>query len=297
MKIFADWGTSNLRAWLVNDAGEVVRRYSSDKGLLAAAGLGFKTVFDEAVHALEAEPDTPALIFGMAGSQKGWAQVPYTPTPADAQAIASSTRPVPDRPNTRIVGGVSHQLTADRPEVMRGEEVQALGALALQPDTRWLCMPGTHTKWVRIDQGNIAWFATFMTGELFAWLTRDSIIATQIEGAGFDHAGFDAGLSLAHEGGALTSALFQLRTRYLAGSIKPEQVRSAASGLLIGHELSSVREQIDGPVAIVASPPLAEPYRVACERVGVDSLALDPERCAVSGLLCLLPLINDGQTA
>ena len=297
MKIFADWGTSNLRAWRVDASGRVFRRHTSAMGLRAAAPRGFAAVFDEVVRELGADLETPALIFGMAGSQKGWLEVPYTPTPADAAAIASRAMRIPDRPHARIIGGVCAGFGAGRPEVMRGEEVQAIGVCQSHPDARWLCLPGTHTKWVRVDGGAITRFTTFMTGELFDWVTNQSIISTQIEGEGFDPEGFEAGCALAHEQGAFTSALFQLRTRYLAGSINAEQVRSVASGLLIGHELASVRSQVTGTVTICAAPQLAEPYRIACAWVGLESQIIDPERSAIAGLLTLSSLIADGTDA
>lgn len=295
MKIFADWGTSNLRAWLVNDAGEVVNRHASDQGLLNAAQSGFTSVFSGVVEQLGAASDTPALLFGMVGSQKGWLEVPYTPTPADAAGIARSAQKVPAREKTWIIGGVSDQFDGHRPEVMRGEEVQTLGVLGLHPEAEWVCLPGTHTKWVQTSGASIIGFSTFMTGELFQWVTRQSIISTQISGDTFDQAGFLAGLDLAQEHGAFTNALFQLRTRYLAGSIGSHQVRSAASGLLIGHELSASRVPVGSPVMICGSSAMAGLYQTALERKGLDCVILDPEVCAITGLFNLMRMIDDGE--
>lgn len=291
MKLFVDWGTSNLRAWRVDDAGQVVARHASDQGLLVAAKAGFEGVFDRVVEALGATGTTPALLFGMVGSQKGWLEVPYAPAPASAAEIAGSALQVPNRPNTWIIGGVADQFAGDRPEVMRGEEVQCLGVMSGHPEVDRVCLPGTHTKWVSVADQRIGSFSTYMTGELFSWVTHHSILATQIEGDGFDQDGFERGLDLSSEPGALTSALFQLRTRCLAGSLQPKQVRSAASGLLIGHELASAGPAVDSKIAICASPALAGSYRVACEHFGIDCIEVDPERAAIDGLLTLSPLL------
>ena len=292
MKVFADWGTTNLRAWLVDQDGQVVGRHASDQGLLAAAKAGFEAVFDSVVEALGADPAVPALLFGMVGSQKGWLEVPYAPAPADAASIAGSAMPVSGRPHTWIIGGVCDQFEGQRPEVMRGEEVQCLGVASEHPEIEWVCLPGTHTKWVRIVDGSIRSFSTYMTGELFGWVTEHSIIATQIEGDGFDREGFSHGLELAAEPGALSQLMFQLRTRYLAGAIKPGQVRTAASGLLIGQEIASVSPAIDSTIAICASPALAGSYRAACEHNGIHCTEVDPERAAIAGLLTLSPLLS-----
>ena len=60
---------------------------------------------------------------------------------------------------------------------MRGEETQILGALHLEPTlasrpSSLLCLPGTHTKWVLLDEGTVQEFLTATTGELFALLVR-----------------------------------------------------------------------------------------------------------------------------
>ena len=70
---------------------------------------------------------------------------------------------------TGIVPGVSQAACAGA-DVMRGEEVQALGAVAagLVPRDGRTCHPGTHTKWVRIEDGQVATFTTTVTGELYA---------------------------------------------------------------------------------------------------------------------------------
>lgn len=292
MKIVADWGTSNLRAWLVDDQGGVIARHASAMGLRAASDAGFDSVLDRVIDELGAGRDTPALLLGMVGSQKGWLESPYTPTPAGPGGVAASAMPVPGRANAWIVGGVCHDFNGERPEVMRGEEVQVLGVLAEQPQARWVCLPGTHTKWVEVGDGAIRSFTTFMTGELFAWVTEQSLISTQIDARAFDPEGFLLGCDLAVEPGPFSSALFQLRTRYLSGALPPGRVCSCASGFLIGHEIASLHKHVDGPVWVCGAAELGEPYRLACERFGLECRFIDPERAAIDGLLALSPLID-----
>ena len=291
MKVLADWGTTNLRGWLVDDQGAVIARYQSDMGLLKSVEVGFGQVFTQLVQSLGAEANTPALISGMAGSSIGWHEVPYTPTPADAQAIAATALPIPDRDNTWIIGGVSHQGD-NGPEVMRGEEVQALGVLEQHPEARWLCLPGTHTKWLRLENGSIRSFTTYMTGELYSWVTQHSLIATQIQGDGFDADAFALGRQIARQHTALSSAVFQLRTRFLAGELRADQVASAASGLLIQHELAVATQSLDGPVYLCGAKEVADPYTHALQQDGIESHAIAPEQATIAGPLLVLSRIE-----
>ena len=291
MSVLADWGTTNLRGWLVDDQGVVVSRYQSEMGLRKSVEIGFGKVFAQLVQSLGAQAGTPALISGMAGSSIGWHEVPYTPTPADARTIAATALPIPDRPNTWIIGGVNH-LGETGPEVMRGEEVQALGVLQRHPEARWLCLPGTHTKWVRLQSGSIQSFTTYMTGELYRWVTQHSLIATQIQGDAFDADAFALGRQVAQQHNALTSAIFQLRTRFLAGELRADQVASAASGVLIQHELAAVTRSIDGPFYLCGADTIAKPYTHALQHDGIESIIVEPEQATIAGLHVVQNLIE-----
>ena len=276
MKILADWGTTNLRAWLVDDEGRVVRRHESAMGIKAARQVGFASVFDGVVEALDAGPQVNAIISGMASSKGGWQEVPYATTPADASAIAAQAQPVEGRQNTWLIGGVCSAPGSPYPEVMRGEEVQALGILQQHPDASRLCLPGTHSKWITASEGVIREFQSFMTGELFAWLTQDSLIATQITSTAFDASAFGMGLDLAAESLPLTRAMFQLRTRFLDGQINSDQVHAMASGLLIGSEIASVAEQ-EQSVYLAAAGSIQTSYQAAFTRFGIQCVTDDPE--------------------
>ena len=83
----------------------------------------------------------------MIGSSRGWVDVPYVQAPARLVDIADQlARPMP---GVSIVPGVMF-ADAVRPDIMRGEEVQLFGALALgQASSGLFCHPGAHTKWIR----------------------------------------------------------------------------------------------------------------------------------------------------
>ena len=79
------------------------------------------------------------------------------------------------------------------PDVIRGEETQIFGALGNGSDNGQFILPGTHSKWALVENGQIVWFTTFMTGELFAVLCNHSILGSLMEEGEYDDAAFFKG--------------------------------------------------------------------------------------------------------
>ena len=76
--------------------------------------------------------------------------------PADAAALAAQLLRFEALPGVtlHIVPGV--RLSGPRPDVMRGEETQVVGPArhaAGAGRARTLLLPGTHSKWVRVEAG------------------------------------------------------------------------------------------------------------------------------------------------
>ena len=105
----------------------------------------------------------------MIGSNRGWKEAPYVPCPAGLDDLVGKLVWAGDR--EAIVPGVSY-IGNGRADVMRGEEVQLLGAVAagLVDSDGLVCHPGTHNKWTSLHQSKIHNFRTVMTGELFSLL-------------------------------------------------------------------------------------------------------------------------------
>ena len=261
-----DWGTSSLRGFLLGAGGDVLARRSSRHGIqnLPAAGeAGFRAAFAELCGDwLAARPDLPAVACGMVGSAQGWREAPYAACPADASALAAQAVAVETGLGGRllIAPGVKLDRPDAMPDVMRGEEIQIAGALALHPElaaSALIVLPGTHSKWARIAGGRIAEFATHMTGEVFALLSRQSILARLMpEGdaspdANAAKAAFAQGVAAARESkaGDLLHRMFAARTLGLLGHLGHDVLRDYLSGLLIGHEI--VAGLRDAPVASV----------------------------------------------
>ena len=178
--VVVDWGTSSFRGWLMSATGETLAESRGNEGMLhCAAGAGFAPVLDHHLARLGAPEKVPVLICGMAGARQGWVEAPYIKTPTRLDALHEAAIRVASPGDIRILPGIA-QAQAGRPDVMRGEETQLLGVT--EPDFSGLvCIPGTHSKWVRIEDGCVVAFSTYMTGELFATLAQHSILMHAVE--------------------------------------------------------------------------------------------------------------------
>lgn len=276
--IAADWGTTNRRLFLIEN-GAVVRREADMKG---AAALSPELYPAEIASIRERLGDLPMLLAGMVGSSIGWQAVPYLPTPAGMEQVAAALHPMDRR--TAIVPGLCH---ADPADVMRGEEVQLLGARAagLVPEDGWLCQPGTHCKWARLEAGRITRFSTAMTGELFSLVRTHSILAGAMTGMVKDGPGFRAGVIDGAERGIAT-ALFGVRTRALLQGA--EDGAAFASGVLIGADVAARV----GPetVHILADDRLGPLYAAAMDTLGGSTRLVDSQAAFVAGIIRLREL-------
>ena len=281
--IAADWGTTNRRAFQVGASGELLARFEDDRGLLALAGGGFEAAVNEVRQRLG---DRPMLLAGMIGSNRGWREAPYVDCPAGAESLARAILWVePGR--TGIVPGVCQR--EPRHDVMRGEEVQAIGAVAggMIPDDALVCHPGTHSKWIRMRDGRIETFRTVMTGELFGLLKEHSILADLLQGKVVDGPAFRAAARESLAGAEPIAELFGIRARALLGQGASEAA-SFASGLLIGADLrAGLAAYSELPIALVGRPDLCALYGAALEEAGRRGALVDGDRAFLAGMKTL----------
>lgn len=286
--IAVDWGTTNRRAWLVDHSGNVSARFADDLGLMAIPSGGFEAAAAEIRQKLG---PWPMLLAGMVGSDKGWRQAPYVNCPASAKMLADNIVWIADN-HTGIVPGVCQN--SGHPDVMRGEEVQAIGAATgglVSPDA-YICHPGTHAKWIRLAQGGIAGFTTMMTGELFNLLRTGSILSPQMQSEAVDGDPFRAGLDAAFSGASLSSALFTVRARYLLSNT-PSDGASYASGLLIGSDVIAglVQASPGEEIALIGRADLARLYALAIESAGHGCKIIDDDRAFLAGIAAIIPYL------
>lgn len=280
-----DWGTTNRRVYVI-DEGRVTAVHRDDRGVLAVGAGGFEAEVDAMRRDLG---EAPMLLAGMVGSNRGWVDAGYVPTPATFEALAE--RAVRPREGAVIVPGVSH-IRGRRGDVMRGEEVQLLGAVAagLAPKDALLCQPGTHCKWARMNDGAIAGFVTAMTGELFALLKAHALIGGEMSGEVTDNAAFAEGVSDS-EDGDLLSALFSVRPAKLLDLRPPGEAASYVSGLLIGADARAHRRE-SGEVYLLAGPLLGALYARAIAMTGGKAHRVDSEAAFVAGACKIQELLQ-----
>lgn len=287
--IAVDWGTTNRRAYRVDGKGRLLEKIEDDRGLTSVPPGGF----DAEVAALRARfGDAPMLLAGMVGSNRGWREARYVTCPARLEDVARAVLWI-ELGRTGIVPGVC-QRGAVGADVMRGEEVQLLGAAAagLVANDALVSLPGTHAKWVSLRGGRIEAFRTMMTGEIFALVRQHSILADQLRGDVAADASFAAGVDDALGGADLLSGLFRVRAGHLLGE-GADAPASYASGLLIGGDVRAGLAFGDATtVALIGSPALCALYAAAIDRAGGQATAIDGGAAFRAGIHRLTELIG-----
>jgi len=304
-----DWGTTSFRLrWVCGAERNVVREIREPAGI--------RSLYDEAVrggakneaeraevfarflrgkleellaHENPSPRPMPLVISGMASSSVGWRELPYarTPFPLDGSGLRSQEL-IWNGPGwlgpTYLFSGVATEY-----EMMRGEETEIVGLMA-EPDLAalrkdcLLILPGTHSKHVWIENASVVDFRTFMTGELFEVMGRQSLLRASLDmtastaGDSFsetDRAAFREGVLWAKERG-LAGGIFRVRTRAVLGGRPLTENTRFFSGVLIGAELESIgRGSETRPVILAATRGVAELYGLALK------IITDPARKSV----------------
>jgi len=287
--VAADWGTSNLRVWALDPQGSVIDSANSERGMSKLQTTEFEAALLELVAPwLHDNKPMPVIACVMVGARQGWVEAPYVAVPCQPLAAQHMMRaPVKDhRLSVHIVPGLCQRQPAD---VMRGEETQIAGFLS--SNSRYdgvLCLPGTHSKWVQVRNGEVIGFNTIMSGELYALLTTQSVLCHSV---GRDDQAWDAVSFASHvqrsiaAPEALTGMLFTLRAESLLNNLQPAAARSALSGLLIGQELRATHALwSEKRIALVGGDALIEHYASA---FATQSVTVETHRGADLSLLGL----------
>lgn len=290
--IGVDWGSTCLRVFLIGTHGEVLATRTSAQGSSSMNGSAW--AYEQSLEQLAGDwlqeyPDIKVLACGMVGSKHGWLEVPYVACPSDVSAIAARVMSVKgvDQRRFDIVPGMAYRPANGVPDVMRGEETQIAGVLSLRPEASQrscIILPGTHSKWVQIEQGKVTALATHMTGELFAILRQHSVLGRLMPSQQneLDPIAFLRGVEDARQGMYLGFAhqLFAVRTFGLMEMMPPSSLLDYLSGLLIGHEiqaglgwrLAAGLEQ--EPLILVGDPGLCSHYAQALSHCGVHNASI-----------------------
>ena len=295
-----DWGTTNLRVWLTDHTGHILATKTTADGMGTLARDQFATVLEQVLNELGAAADLPVMVCGMAGSRQGWQEAPYAATPVKLTDLAANAIHFESR--QRVVGilpGIARK-DVSRPDVMRGEETQLLGLSVVENIATGLaCLPGTHSKWVKLERGAVTDFVSVMTGELYALLRQNSILrhSTGNEAKVFatdpvflEH----VQIGLSREGGL--GRLFSIRAATLLNNADSAISSAALSGLLIGTEIrdaSTILGQTNSDIYIIGSGSLSALYHAALSVTGFNPHIQDGSALVRAGLLCAANQIQD----
>lgn len=304
--IAVDWGTSHLRAYLCQIQVEPQTQRDQQVLLLdkvTGPGVGkrkndFAQTLQQAIAPWLAEyGNLPVLLAGQIGSSIGWHETAYLPCPIKPEQILGTGFQFSSAElQLTILPGLCCRLASQHFDVMRGEELQILGFLQLNPQYRQgehlLCLPGTHTKWVLLRAGVIEYFKTAMTGELFDLLSRHSVLIQQpCPPEQMDWAAFRQGsdFTLTADAGNLVHGLFSVRTRQLFGGENGAQACSYLSGMLIGSDVRAALHATDwqltadSSVVVIGGFPLLDCFSKVLQSVGIEPTVADVTTCTLRG--------------
>ena len=268
-----DWGSSNFRAWIVNPDGRLIEEYAYPVGILDPAVKDKTSWFESLIEELSFDyPNLEFLAVGMIGSATGIKNTQYSSAPCSIEEWVTKSESYVTATGRTIEIFPGIISSPDNPalvDVIRGEEFQIYTSNYADSNSVFIC-PGTHSKWINTSSFEITNFQTFTTGELFqSLLTKSSI--SQLATNEITENGFLHGLAMATTSKALTNSIFKLRAQYLSGYLSVEDLKGAASGLLIGTEFTHAIQANGKPetVVLVGSKSNCETYRNACNFYGI----------------------------
>ena len=283
--IAVDWGTSNFRAWAMRSDGAVLDKVDSPDGMSGLQQAEFEPTLIKHIEQWLGSTKTPVIACGMVGSRQGWQEAPYLTVPTQPCSELISCSAKDSRISMHILPGIKQDQP---PDVMRGEETQIAGFLADQPEFDGvICLPGTHTKWVHISAKEVVSFQTFMTGETFALLSKQSVLRHSVMTKDWDQSAFlEAASDCLSRPEAIAAKLFQIRAGHLLNNTEPAVSKAKLSGLLIGAELAASKPYWLGrDVALLGAPELNTLYAATLKAQGVQSQSYTGDDATLKGLI------------
>jgi 2-dehydro-3-deoxygalactonokinase len=281
--VAVDWGTTHVRGYAMQGA-QVLDKCVSDQGMARLSPADFEQALEALIVPWALATDTPVVACGMVGARQGWIEAPYRTVPCAPFGSAATRAPTRSGRAVHIISGLAQQAPAD---VMRGEETQIAGFLALNPG--WdgvICLPGTHTKWAEISAGEVVSFQTYMTGEMFALLAEQSVLRHSIDANGWDADAFDRAVTDAMaKPERLAARLFGLRAANLLHGVDAGVTRAQLSGYLIGAEMAAARPYWLGrQIALLGGAAQTRAYAAALQAQGVPATIAEADRMTLAGL-------------
>ena len=271
--IVVDWGTSRLRASLVDDNGRTFGTVATDQGIQHVARDTHAEILCDVINPWRQEfGPKPIYASGMISSRNGWLELPCVPCPAGIAEISAAMHVVTldDGLSIHIVPGLVDESRHPFPDVMRGEETQILGAVMQHGN---VVLPGTHSKWATVENACIAAFHTVVTGELYRVMRQHSFVAAGPDLDSLNESVFRQGIAIAkQEPAGLQTHLFGVRAGVLADKLALDTAGDYLSGLLIGHEFAASAIQHE-PLLVIGNKSLTQRYLIAADELDIKAMA------------------------
>lgn len=297
-----DWGTSNFRLRLVqmqdlsvittvqNNHGisTILKSWQQQNGAVDRKSY-YTDFLQQQITEMQRQVSSslkgmPVVLSGMASSSIGLIELPYKKIPFRTDGTDLAIQHIHDNNNPLLI--ISGASTAD--DVMRGEETKVVGAAAsITAQELLIILPGTHAKHIRIRDGQVISFQTFMTGEFFSLLSSNSILAASIADDGaFDRESFISAVQKSREIPLLEHS-FKVRTNQLLKGFSPQRNYHYLSGLLIGEELKTLNPKL--PVMLMGGSFHMRLYALACEALGIQITSMpDADEALIKGQQIIL---------
>lgn len=285
--IGVDWGTSNMRVFAMDSDGGLLAEKRSDNGMARLKPNEFESALLALIEPwLSNDRVMPVFACGMVGARQGWQEAQYRTVPCPPFGDeALSFVPCKDKRITmHILPGLCQQQPCD---VMRGEETQVAGLLLDKPAfSGSVCLPGTHSKWVSVGSGRVLSFKTFMTGELFSLLKKQSVLQHCMSQQAWDTDEFLATVLTASKAPENTLAdLFSIRASSLLKEDSSAISQARLSGMLIGYELGVMKNDWrHNDIVIIGSSELSALYESALQALNVRVTTMGASQATIAGL-------------
>ncbi|HEY4203171.1 MAG TPA: 2-dehydro-3-deoxygalactonokinase [Devosiaceae bacterium] len=289
MILLVDWASSALGLHSVGNDGAVLASRQSGSGTRTVTDGDFAAVLAREAGDWLAASDA-IYVVGMATGRGGWVETRYAPAPAGIEGLIAGARDLAVAGKTiTFLPGVS--VAMPLPDVMRGEEIKVFGLGDL--GDAHIIVPGHHSKWVSLQSGYVAGFATYISGEVFALLAKDSIVSRLMPEASLpSDAAFLRGIQAARQGGDLGGGvlrrLFSARSLVLSGGLQPDDIRDYLFGLLTGGEIVEALTEFDAGVgsdfAILGTGALSVRYQQALRLFDRKAVLHEPVELAAAAI-------------
>ncbi len=290
--LIIDWGTTNFRAFAMDNNGQLVDKIDRKLGLLQITDAKFAEALSHVLSDWLGDFQSfPIVMAGMVGSAQGWVSVPYVVSPVSINSLAEQAHSflLPWGAKATILPGVSYSNTAGNNDVMRGEEVQLFGLAKIINQTNAMALfPGTHSKHIKFSNNQLIQFSTYMTGELFSILSTQSILGRDIPKQSQSESAFYRGVAESQTNN-LTHQLFMARTHRLFGEIEESEIIDYLSGLLIGYEIRAIQTK---HVYLVGDKKLCVRYQRACHALSIQTTFINGDDAFLAGMLEINKVIN-----